>query len=59
MHTDGNLVPETCCLETEIANEKLKRYTRVYPKVSELSHNEINNKHSLRSNTKCYEGKTH
>jgi hypothetical protein len=35
----------------------------VYPKVSELSHNEINNnnnkKHSLRSNTKGYGGKTH
>jgi hypothetical protein len=36
-------------------------YTRVYPKVSGLSHNEINNnnKHSLRSNNKCYGGKTH
>jgi len=36
--------------------------TRVYPKVSGLSHNEIsnnNNKHTLRSNTKCYGGKTH
>jgi hypothetical protein len=38
--------------------------TRVYPKVSVLSHNEINNnnnnnKHPLRSNTKCYGGKTH
>jgi hypothetical protein len=34
--------------------------TRVYPKVSGLSHNEINNnKHSLRSNTKDYGGKTH
>jgi hypothetical protein len=32
----------------------------VYQKVSELSHNEINNnKHSLRSNTKGYGGKTH
>jgi hypothetical protein len=33
----------------------------VYPKVSGLSHNEINsnNKHSLRSNTKGYGGKTH
>jgi hypothetical protein len=33
---------------------------RVYPKVSGLSHNEINNnnKHSLRSNTKGYGGKT-
>jgi hypothetical protein len=29
-------------------------------KVSGLGHNEINNnKHSLRSNTKCYGGKTH
>jgi hypothetical protein len=35
-------------------------FTRVYPKVSGLSHNEINNnKHSLRSNTKSYGGKTH
>jgi hypothetical protein len=41
--------------------------TRVYPKVSGLSHNEVhynnnnknNNKHSLRSNTKGYGGKTH
>jgi len=40
--------------------------TRVYPKVSGLSHNDINdynnrnnNKHSLRSNTKCYGVKTH
>jgi hypothetical protein len=36
--------------------------TRAYPKVSGLSHNEINNnnnKHSLRSNTKGYGGKTH
>jgi hypothetical protein len=34
--------------------------TGVYPKVSGLSHNEMNNsKHSLRSNTKGYRGKTH
>jgi hypothetical protein len=36
--------------------------TRVYPKVSGLSHNEVygyNNKHSLRSNKKGYDGKTH
>jgi hypothetical protein len=39
---------------------------RMYPKVSGLNHNEINNnnnnnnnKHSLRSNTKGYGGKTH
>jgi hypothetical protein len=33
---------------------------RVYPKVSVLSHNEINNnKHSLRNNTNGYGGKTH
>jgi hypothetical protein len=38
---------------------------RVYPKVSGLSYNEINNnnnnnnEHSLRSNTKSYGGKTH
>jgi hypothetical protein len=34
----------------------------MYPKVSGLSHNEINNnknKHSLGSNTKGYGGKTH
>jgi hypothetical protein len=36
------------------------RHTRVYPKASRLSRNEINNnKHSLRSNTKGYGGKTH
>jgi hypothetical protein len=37
-------------------------YRRVYPKVSGLSNNEINNsrnKHLLRSNTKGYGGKTH
>jgi hypothetical protein len=36
-------------------------YARVYPKVSGLGHNEINNnnKHSLRSNTKGYGAKTH
>jgi hypothetical protein len=36
-------------------------YMRVYPKVSGLSHNEINNnyKHSLRSNIKGYGGKIH
>jgi hypothetical protein len=35
-------------------------HTRVYPKVSGLSHTEINNnKHSLISNTKSYGGKTH
>jgi hypothetical protein len=43
--------------------------TRVYPKVSGLSYKEVsnnnsnnninNNKHSLRSNTKGYGGKTH
>jgi hypothetical protein len=36
--------------------------TRVYPKVSGLSHNEIyayNSKHSLRSNTKGYSGKNY
>jgi hypothetical protein len=33
---------------------------KVYPKVSGLSHNEINNnKHSLRSNTNGYGSKTH
>jgi len=37
-------------------------YTRVYPKVSGLSHNDIyayNNNHSLRSNTKGYGSKSH
>jgi hypothetical protein len=39
-------------------------HTRLYPKVYGLSHNEINknnnnDKHSLRSNAKCYGGKTH
>jgi hypothetical protein len=38
------------------------RYMRAYPKVFGPNHNEIyayNNKHSLRSNTKGYGGKTH
>jgi hypothetical protein len=36
-----------------------RAHRRVYPKVSGLSHNEINNnKYSLRSNTKCYGSKT-
>jgi hypothetical protein len=38
------------------------RCMRVHPKVSRLSHNETysyNSKHSLRSNTKGYGGKTH
>jgi hypothetical protein len=37
-------------------------FKRVYPEVSGLRHNEINNnnnKHLLRSNTKDYGGKTH
>jgi hypothetical protein len=37
-------------------------YTRVYPKVSDWVNNKIknnNNKHSLKSNTKGYGGKTH
>jgi hypothetical protein len=41
---------------------RMDRHTRVYPKVSGPSHNEIyayNNKHSLRSNIKGYGGKTH
>jgi hypothetical protein len=33
--------------------------TRGYPKVSGLVDRELNNKHSLRSNTKDYGGKTH
>jgi hypothetical protein len=38
----------------------LSSFIRIYPKVSGLSHNEINNnKHSLRRNTKGYGGKTH
>jgi hypothetical protein len=43
-----------------VAQLELVIGTRVYPKVSGLSHNEINNnKHSLGSNTKGYGGKTH
>jgi hypothetical protein len=45
-----------------VYNKEKEKYTRVYPKVSGLSHNEIyayNNKHSLRTNTKAYGGKTH
>jgi hypothetical protein len=44
------------------SNNKYSRYTRVYPKVSGLSHNEIcvyNNKHSLRSNARGYGCRTH
>jgi len=44
------------------ADPPSKVYTRVYPKVSGLSHNELHaykNKQSLRSNTKGYGGKTH
>jgi hypothetical protein len=38
----------------------LSEHTRVYQKVSELSHDKINNKnHPLRSNTKGYGGETH
>jgi hypothetical protein len=39
-----------------------RTFIRVYPKVSGLSHKEINKnnyKHSLRKNTKGYGGKTH
>jgi hypothetical protein len=42
--------------------EQPAEHTRIYPKVSGLSRNEIyayNNKHSSRSNTKGYGGKTH
>jgi hypothetical protein len=43
-----------------VSRKDVKSYTRVCPKVSGLSHIEINNdKHSLRSNTKGYGGKTH
>jgi hypothetical protein len=44
-----------------VRNFKISPYTRVYPKVSGLSHNERNNnnKHSLMSNIKGYGGKTH
>jgi hypothetical protein len=44
----------------DIVTTILLAYTRAYPKVSGLIHNEINNnKHSLRSNTKGYDGKTY
>jgi hypothetical protein len=49
-------------LRCPLGRQYLPEYTRVYPKVSGLSHNEIyayNNKHSLRSNTKGCGGKTH
>jgi hypothetical protein len=50
-----------CCFIHRCHNCISFRYTNVYPKVSGLSHNEINknNKHSLRSKTKDYGGKTH
>jgi hypothetical protein len=42
------------------ARALIKISTRVYPKVSGLSHNEINNnKHALRSNIKGYGRKSH
>jgi hypothetical protein len=40
----------------------VNKHTRVYPKVSRLSHSEIyayNNKHAPGNNTKDYGGKTH
>jgi hypothetical protein len=45
----------------EVLSTDRASYTRVYPKVSWLNYNEINNKnkHSLRSNTKGYSCKTH
>jgi hypothetical protein len=48
-------------LEPGTLNLAYRYSTRVYPKVSGLSHNEIYayNKHSLRSNTKDYGGETH
>jgi hypothetical protein len=51
-------------LVTFTLTQYIARYTRVYPKVSGLSHTEINNnnnsnKYSLRSNTKGYGGKPH
>jgi hypothetical protein len=56
-----NLLPVTlACLN--MLKYSYGRPTRVYPKVSGLSRNEIyayNNKHSLRSNVECYGGKTH
>jgi hypothetical protein len=45
-----------------VLGREVLSHTRVCPKVSGLSHNEIyahNNKHSLRSNTKSYGGKIH
>jgi hypothetical protein len=49
----GMLCTANCCV-------KEPRLIYLYPKVSGLSHNEINNnKHSLRSNTKDYGGKTY
>jgi hypothetical protein len=57
-------VTEVMMIEAAILFAEGQWYTRVYPKVSGLCHNEINNnnnnnKHSLRSNTKGYGGKTH
>jgi hypothetical protein len=52
---------EQFLVDIPFAIYKRHRTTREYPKVSGLSHNEINNnnKHSLRSNIKGYGGKTH
>jgi hypothetical protein len=42
-----------------IGNKSIVAYRRVYPKGSGLSHNGINNRHALGSNTKGYGSKTH
>jgi hypothetical protein len=53
-----NRLKASCRLEARMLGVN----TIEYPKVSGLSHNEIyayNNKHSLRTNTKGYGGRTH
>jgi hypothetical protein len=60
MKAERVMIPHVTLTKAEFNG--FKPLYRVYPKVSGLSHNEIyayNNKHSLRSNTKGYGGKTH
>jgi hypothetical protein len=50
-----------CCRQDCVGLLGRSSHTGVYPKVPGLSHNKVNNntKHSSRSNTKGYGGKTH
>jgi len=55
-------ISSTLNLSDITSKVSLRCYTRVYPKVSGMSHTDIyayNNKHSLRNSIKDYGGKTH